>query len=201
VARKSKPSREPPAERSKLASTTEVFLRVNALNGGARHLSAATIHQAWIDGVLPLYAQVVTRPNARPVWLTFTPKQCRKLKVLPAIDSQNNPIPGLSIWPRLRASAGAYFTSRERLDRLWPAPSADKPKQTRRSVLRREWFQICGEIARRCHAPDGRIAVPRQASRFVDEMLAWCGDQGWEEPVKSDMSDAVRWIFEALRRT
>jgi hypothetical protein len=74
------------------------------------------------------------------------------------------------------------------------------PPRRRGPVVTHDWFSICGEIARRCIDPKtGRVRVPKKGSSLVRDMRKWCEDQGWAEPARSEMSEAVRRVCAALK--
>jgi hypothetical protein len=65
-----------------------------------------------------------------------------------------------------------------------------------------DWFSICAEIARHCIDPKtGRVEVPKRESKLAKDVLAWCQEQGWQEPAVSEMREAVKRICAALRTT
>lgn len=78
--------------------------------------------------------------------------------------------------------------------------NASKPLRRRGPPNTHEWHAICGEIARRCHDQSGRIAVPKNESRFASDMLLWCEGQYGCEPAESEMREAVKNICAALRK-
>jgi hypothetical protein len=111
-----------------------------------------------------------------------------------------------------RGGQWVIYVHGEDLDKLWPTalaaastaiPTDDplKPPQRRRGpVVTHDWFSICGEIARRCIDPKtARVRVPNKGSSLVRDMLEWCEEQGWAKPARSEMSEAVRRVCEALR--
>jgi hypothetical protein len=80
------------------------------------------------------------------------------------------------------------------------ADPLEPPLHRRGPVLTHDWFSICGEIARRCiDSRTGRVRVPVKGSSFVRDMREWCRKQGWAEPARSEMSEAVRRIGAALK--
>jgi hypothetical protein len=100
-----------------------------------------------------------------------------------------------------------------KLTQIWPAEAAEPvsteqraadllepPRRRRGPVLTHDWFSICGEIARRCVDPKtGRAQVPKNESRLAKDVLAWCQEQGWDEPAVSEMREAVKRVCAALR--
>jgi hypothetical protein len=108
------------------------------------------------------------------------------------------------------------FVRRADLDKLYraevvPAPEAAGAKmgskeksenlQERRStgVIKYEWGQIYGEIARRCVDPQGRLKVPKSANGLAAELEGWCETTLGKIPSNTELREAVKHIFDALR--
>jgi hypothetical protein len=101
------------------------------------------------------------------------------------------------IWPTAAPSwPTAAPPSERRTDDLRPPPRRREP------VVTHDWFSICAEIARHCIDPKtGRVEVPKRESKLAKDVLAWCQEQGWQEPAVSEMREAVKRICAALRTT
>jgi hypothetical protein len=96
------------------------------------------------------------------------------------------------LWPAEEAEP--VSTEQQAVDPLAPPPRRRGP------VLTHDWFSICGEIARRCIDPKTkRVAVPKNENKFAEAMLDWLSEQGIDPPASSEMREAVRRIFAALR--
>jgi hypothetical protein len=124
-----------------------------------------------------------------------------------------NEVRGLSVRPGCRYG---YYVSRACLDQRYPPigassldldpapPTAFEPKppppRKRGPATVHDWCAICGEIARRCLDPTGRVAVPENESRLAGDMLGWCGAALGREPAESEMREAVKRVCAALRQ-
>jgi hypothetical protein len=82
-----------------------------------------------------------------------------------------------------------------------PRPDDTRPPERRRGpVTTHDWHSIDGEIARRCiDSKTGRVAVPQKENALVGDMRTWCKEKGWAVPAISEMSEAVRRVYAALR--
>jgi hypothetical protein len=86
------------------------------------------------------------------------------------------------------------------LERLWPSRAPTQEVRRRGPLPREEWWTICGEIARRCIPAGTRIALPgRSENDLAEQVAGWCGEQGFGDPAVSDMREAVKRVFTALR--
>jgi hypothetical protein len=83
-----------------------------------------------------------------------------------------------------------------------PVPPSKEPNRTlRRRATKHPWFEICGEIARRCIDPKTqRVEVPTNETKLREAILQWCSDTLEREPADSEVREAVRIICAALRK-
>jgi hypothetical protein len=82
-----------------------------------------------------------------------------------------------------------------------PPPSKEPNRTLRRRETKHPWFEICGEIARRCiDSKTQRVEVPTNEAKLGEAILQWCSDTLEREPAESEVREAVRIICAALRK-
>jgi hypothetical protein len=101
------------------------------------------------------------------------------------------------------APSGYELDATEVRDLLLPDPSGHMPALTRRRgpPVRDEWFTICGEIAFRCIDPKtGRIRVPKNQSKFAEDVLLWCQNEHGLYSALTTVREAVKRVCAALAK-